>query len=326
MRLPRFSYFEPKSLSEASTLLSNHDDAVLKAGGTDLLPRLKLKLVGPRCVINLRSLRELDYVRRDDQGNLSIGAVTPLSKIETSPLIREHFGALADAVAQIGSREIRNMGTLGGNACLDTRCQYYNQSPLFRKGAEPCLKIGGTRCYISKRENQCHALFCADTVPLLIASQAKLTIVSPGRERSVSLQDFYTGNGKDPFNLSRNELVLEVKIPPQVKEGRSFYLKYRFRDAIDFPVVSIAVWGVNRGNSGLEEVRIVAGGVASRPVRCSGAEEVLRQAERSDELSERAGELAVSETRIVSGSFCSVSHKKIIVKELVARAVRLLLS
>ncbi len=140
MRLPGFNYFEPKSLSETLTLLSNHPDGVVKAGGTDLLPRLKWRLLEPTCLINLKGLSDLDFIRRDNQGNLSIGAITPPSKIETSPVVRKYFGALAETLSHIGSPEIRHMGTLGGNACLDTRCQYYNQSPLFRKGAAPPRK------------------------------------------------------------------------------------------------------------------------------------------------------------------------------------------
>jgi 4-hydroxybenzoyl-CoA reductase subunit beta len=326
VRLPRFEYVEPKTLPEALAFLSNHEDSLLKAGGTDLLPRLKLKLFTPKHVINLKGLSVLNFIRRDDQGNLLIGALTPLSNIETSSLVREHFGALADAVARIGSREIRNMGTLGGNLCLDTRCQYYNQSPLFRKGAEPCIKVGGTRCFISQRGNQCHALFCADTVPLLMASDASLTIVSPKGERSLPLEDFYTGNGKVPFILSQDEIVAEVKLPQQIEGVRVFYLKHRFRDAIDFPVAGIAVRAVQKGNSKFEDIRIVAGGVTSRPVRCLGAEEELRQGERSSEFPERAGELAAREVPIVSGSFCSIPQRRIIVKELVAQAVRLLLN
>ena len=323
MRLPRFDYFEPKSLSETLTLLSTHADGVVKAGGTDLLPRLKWKLVEPTCLINLKGLSDLDFIRRDNQGNLSIGAVTPLSKIETSPLVRRYFGALAEALSHIGSPEIRHMGTLGGNACLDTRCQYYNQSPLFRKGAEPCLKVGGAICYVSRKGNQCHALFCADTVPLLIASDAKLIIASSRGERSVSLQDFYTGNGKTPFHLSQNELVVEVQIPKRVEGTRAFYLKFRFRDAIDFPLVGVALSGVKGQDNGFKEIRVVAGGATPAPVRCLKAEEILRNEKITDPVLEEAGELAAKEVPIVSSSLCPASYRKTLVRQLVIRGGRM---
>ena len=323
MRLPSFFYLEPNSLPEALTLLSGHEKVVVKAGGTDLLPRMKSKLLHPQSLINLKQLKDLDFIRLDHEGNLMIGALTPLSKIESSPVIRGHFEPLAGAVAQIGSPELRNMGTLGGNVCLETRCQFYNQSPLFRKGAEPCLKTGGSMCYISKKGNQCHALFCADTAPLLIASGAKLRVVSSGGERLISLEDFYTGDGKNPFKLLQNELVVEVQIPKRVEGTRAFYLKFRFRDAIDFPLVGVAVFGVKGEEIGFKEIRVVAGGATSAPVRCLKAEEILRNEKIADHVLEKAGEVAAKEIQIVSSIICPASFRKTLVKQLVTRGGRM---
>lgn len=178
-------------------------------------------------------------------------------------------------------------------------------------------------CYISKKGNQCHALFCADTVPLLIASGAKLRVVSSGGERLISLEDFYTGDGKNPFNLLQNELVVEVQIPKRVEGTRAFYLKFRFRDGIDFPLVGVAVFGVEGEETGFKEIRVVAGGVTSAPVRCFKAEEVLRNEKITDHVLDKAGEVAAKEIQIVSSSICSASYRKTLVQQLVTRGCRM---
>jgi len=326
MRLPEFTYFEPRSVAEALTLLSNHKDAVVKAGGTDLIPRLKRKLAEPKFLINLKGLSDLDFIRGNDQGDLHIGALTPLRNIESSPLLRAQFGALADAVAKIASIEIRNIATLGGNLCLDTRCQFYNQSPLFRKGTEPCIKAGGSKCHISRKGNRCHGLFCADAVPLLIAADANLRIISDSGERRISVQDFYTGDGKAPFALLRNQIVAEIQIPEPVREARAVYLKYRFREGVDFPVVGLAVSRLSgRGQDESGGMRIVVGGATSRPFRCLKAEAALGTGKIDDEVLEKAGETAAEEMQITSHSGCSVSYRRTLVKQLMIRGIQMVL-
>jgi len=320
MRLPRFTYFEPRSLEEALALLSSQEDFVVKAGGTDLIPRLKWKLAKPEAVINIKGLSDLNFIREGDDGGLHIGALTPLREIEISSIVKAHFGALTDAVAQIASMEIRNIGTLGGNI-------FYNQSPLFRKATDPCLKAGGSKCYIAGKGNQCYGLFCADTVPLLMAADAKLRIVSSNNDRLIDIQDFYTGDGKSPFTLKKDELLTEIHIPRDAKKASAVYLKYRFREAMDFPIAGIAVLGGNgKKNRKPGQIRIVVGGTTSRPSRCFKAESILATGEIDDKALQKACKTAADETKIVSSSGCSVSHKKTIVEELVIRGVRKVLS
>jgi 4-hydroxybenzoyl-CoA reductase subunit beta len=326
MRLPRFTYLQPKSLAEALTFLSNHEDALVKAGGADLIPRLKWKLATPKALINLNGLSDLNFIRRNNRGDLHIGALTPLRDIESSPVVRQHFAALVDAVTHIASIEIRNIGTLGGNICLDTRCQFYNQPPLFRAAMDSCFKTGGSKCYISRKENRCHALFCADTVPLLIGVHAELKIISPNGERLIGIQGFYTGNGKSPFALLRNELVAEIRIPELAQEARAVYLKYRLREAVDFPIAGIAVLGSKKRRQGQSrEMRIVVGGATSRPSRCFKAEAVLGTDRMSGKVLEEAGETAAEEIQIVSRSGCSLAHRRTIVKQLLIRGVQMVL-
>ena len=206
---------------------------------------------------------------------------------------------------------------------MDTRCQFYNQSSLFRKAAESCFKTGGSKCYVSKEGNKCHALFCADTVPLLIAAGVTLKIISSNGERSILIQDFYTGDGKAPFALMKNELVAGIQIPKVVEEARAVYLKYRFREAVDFPVVGLAVLEINgKVKDEPGEIRIVVGGATSRPSRCFKAEAMLRTGKIDTLLLQEAAETAAEEIRVVSSSGCSVSHRRTIVKQLVIRGVQ----
>jgi 4-hydroxybenzoyl-CoA reductase subunit beta len=323
MRLPKFSYLEPASLEEALTLLSEHPQTVKKAGGTDLLPRLKWRLIKPKYLMNLRVLPDLDFIRINDEGDLSIGALTPLHKIECSPIVRQHFPALAEGISQIASVEIRTIGTLGGNICLDTRCHFYNQSPLFRKGTPPCFKTGGSVCYVSRKGGRCHALFCADTVPLLVATGARLGILSSNGHKWVGIGEFYTGDGQSPFALSGDQVVAEVRIPKGVRERHGTYLKYRFRGGMDFPVVGAAVFGIHgKRNDPSKETRIVVGGATSGPVRLTEAEAVLKKGEVTNRILEKAGQAAAKEISIVSTSGCSVSYRKTLVKQLVIRALQ----
>jgi carbon-monoxide dehydrogenase medium subunit len=158
---------------------------------------------------------------------------------------------------------------------------------------------------------------------LLIASDAKLIIASSRGERSVSLQDFYTGNGKTPFHLSQNELVVEVQIPKRVEGTRAFYLKHRFRDAVDFPIVGVALSGVRGQEIGFKEIKVVAGGATPAPIRCLKAEEIIRNEKITDPVLEEAGEVAAKEVPIVSSSLCPASYRKTLVRQLVIRGARM---
>ncbi|MCL5960724.1 MAG: FAD binding domain-containing protein, partial [Chloroflexi bacterium] len=176
MRLAGFDYHEPKTLGEALTILAQAGPkASVKAGGTDLLVRMKQRTAKPELLVNLAEIGELNYIDADGAG-LRLGAMTSLRSLETSPVILQRFPTLAEAIGKIASLEIRNVATIGGNVGLDARCWYFNQSHFWRQTHPPCFKTGGQVCHIAKRSKKCNALFSADSVPVLIALGTKIRL------------------------------------------------------------------------------------------------------------------------------------------------------
>jgi len=180
LRLPKFQYLKPSTVDEACSLLKKHTGkAKLIAGGTDLLPSMKQRLFTPEQVVDLRQVEGLRGIRNGGGKELSIGSLTTLSAVEESGVIQEKYSALAEAAGLVAAPQIRNMGTLGGNIALDTRCWYFNQSHFWRKPLEVCLQRGGEVCHAVKKSKQCHAYFAADTVPALVALNARIMSSAP---------------------------------------------------------------------------------------------------------------------------------------------------
>jgi 4-hydroxybenzoyl-CoA reductase beta subunit len=238
MTLPKFEYFEPRAVEELFPLLSAYKgEAKIISGGTDLLVRMNQRIVTPSCLVNLKSIPNLDYINHDQTGGLRIGALTTLHAVETSSTVREHFPILAQASSRVASPQIRNTATIAGNICLDTRCWYYNQSYHWRQSLSPCYKLGGDQCYVVKKGDHCYSLFSADTVPAFIGLGARVKIMGSAGEKVIALEDFYTGVGETVNVLQPDEVVMEVQVPNPPSHTGGVYLKYSTRDVIDFPIL-----------------------------------------------------------------------------------------
>jgi 4-hydroxybenzoyl-CoA reductase subunit beta len=245
MRLPRFEFLEPKTLKEATrALASDRKGAVLLAGGTDLLVNMKNRLIQPTRVINLKSIPTLVYISPAKDG-LRIGALTPLHDLALSPIIRETYPVLCHAASEVAAYGLQVMGTLGGNLCQQNRCRYYNQSAAWRSARPLCYKAGGNRCYVVQKSRECHSTYCGDMAPVLIALDAQIKTVGPEGERSFPLKKLYTHNGKKPLSFKKGEILREVFVPPP--SGKSLYLKWRRRESLEFPIVSVAV-SIDKGD------------------------------------------------------------------------------
>lgn len=321
MRLPHFEYHLPKSLKEAISLLSQHKgEAQLLAGGTDLLVRMKQRVATPRYVVDLKAVPGLDYIK--DRKGLRMGTLTPLHAIENSAIVKEKFPALALAASKVASPQIRNRGTLGGNISLDTRCWYYNQSQFWRSSHEPCFKTGGKVCHVVKGGKRCYALFTADTVPVLIALGAKVNILGAGGERSMPLEEFYTGAGDKPTVLKPGEVVSGVEVPNPASATGTFFRKLTLREAVDFAIVSAAASVTLRPRSKTcLDSKIVVGAVSSAPVRAVKAEAELKGKEINRELMDKAGEIALKEVGPVVYIGYPVDYKRKMVKVMVRQAL-----
>jgi 4-hydroxybenzoyl-CoA reductase subunit beta len=273
MRLPKFRYFAPTSVKEALRIKSGEGaDSAFVAGGTDLYPNMKRRQQTPRSVIGLSRIPALRRLRWG-AGGLSIGAGVPLSEIETHRRARRAYPGLVHAVEEISTPPLRNMGTLGGNVLLDTRCNYYDQNYEWRKAIDFCMKKDGTVCWVAPGSPKCLAVQSADSVPILIALRARAVLASPEGEREIALEELYANDGIHYLTRRPEELLTEIRVP--APDGWSAgYRKLRRRGSFDFPVLSVGA-AVRREGDAVAEARIVLGAVASAPVRATAAEGLL---------------------------------------------------
>lgn len=240
--LLNYQYHRPSNLEEVlGQLLELGQRGTVKAGGTDVFLRIKQGITQTGNLVDIGAVEDLNYITFDDERGLSIGAVTTLRTIEKSPGVIKHFSVLADAASKVGSVQIRNIGTIGGNLCQDNMCWFYNQSGLWKNTESSCFKAGGRNCHLmNDREDVCYATYRGDLAPLLIALGAEVKIQSAAKERVIPLEQLYTGNGKHPLTLNSEELLREICIPPIKGNSGSCYLKLAHRKAVDYPLVGVA--------------------------------------------------------------------------------------
>ena len=275
MRLPVFRLHHPESLSDALALLeSSGSKTRLVAGGTDLLPNMKRRHQSAEVVVSLRRVAELSGITGGAGGEVRIGAMTTLADVASNSHIRSAYPALARAAESISSPAIRNMATLGGNLCLDTRCTYYNQTEEWRTAIDFCLKEGGSTCWVAPQSPRCWAVSSSDAAPVLCALGARVRLLSPTGEREISVSELYQDDGMDYLAKTPDEVVVEVVLPASDGVEMSFW-KLRRRGSIDFAVLTTAA-AVRRGDDGvISEAAVWLGAVASAPVRSEAAEAVL---------------------------------------------------
>jgi 4-hydroxybenzoyl-CoA reductase subunit beta len=276
MHLPPFKYAAPKTVAKA--ISAQKTSGKFLAGGTDLFVSLKDEIAAPDILVDLNGIARLKGVRRDQKTKETrLGALTTLAQLKDNALIQKHFPILGQTVSLVSTFQLRNMGTLGGNLCLDTRCTYYNQPSFLKKRWEPCLKIGGKICHVVKGKKTCHAVYSGDMAGLLIALGAKVRLTGPRGIREVNLKRFFTGSGIKPNILKYNEILTEVCLPPLPEYSGLSYRKLRLRDTIDFPLLGVALFIQLEGKNGkCRNVRLVLGAVGPAPVVVEEAPILMR--------------------------------------------------
>lgn len=266
MRLPAARYLAPRTLDQAIRMLHDAGDgAALVAGGTDLLPNMKRLQVAPPVLVGLRRVPELQTVRRTPEGALVLGAGMTLTHLAANPVVREFFPGLVDAINSISTPLLRNMGTLGGNLCLDTRCHFINQTAFWRKAIGSCLKDVGDVCRVAPGSSRCWAISSADLPPLMIAVGATIRLASARGERAIPLSELYRDDGIRYLDKDADEILTEVTVPP-LDGARAAYLKLRRRDTFDFPVLGVGAALRLAGDGTCTGARVVLGAVTSRPL------------------------------------------------------------
>lgn len=297
-------------------------DARILGGGTDLVVALKAEIDSPRMLVSLKNIRELKSMHFDSQKGLAIGAAVTLSQIEESCLVRDKFPILAKAAGSVGSYEIRNRATIGGNIALDSRCWYYDQSTYWRTSYSDCRKLGGDSCYIVKGGTACYALFTADTVPALVALDARVGIAGTERQETMAISDLYTGTGERANVLRSDQIITDITLPCS-PERCTYYRKFQQRPTIDFALLTLAVSGVKGSSRRLEDIRIVLGGVGSGPLRAREAEKLWQAMVQEGSVdSEQVATVASKEIRVFNTFNGSADYKKKVIQVLVEEAVR----
>ncbi|MEI6824611.1 MAG: FAD binding domain-containing protein [Desulfuromonadales bacterium] len=311
MPLPKFTLGKPQTLTEALQLLTDSPDALPLSGGTDLLVSMKQGLYTPGRLIDLKNLKELIHLEISDEGAV-LGAGLKLATIRDNALIREYYPALSEAAGMVASPNIQNMGTLGGNVCLDTRCWYFNQSEFWRNSTGYCLKKDGDICRAAPSGTRCFAVFSSDTVPALITLGARAELAhwdgTTVRRQKIPLEQLYREDGINRMAVKHGELLVGIHLPAS-NRLLSGFMKYRTRGAIDYPLASVAV-ALRMVAGTMRDVRIVLGALASAPVIAFEAMELLEGAQPSPELIARAVERVGKRTCPVKNQAGSPAHRK----------------
>jgi 4-hydroxybenzoyl-CoA reductase subunit beta len=293
LRLPKIDHISPSTVEESCSLLSQYKgEARVLAGGTDLLVACKLQNIRPVLLVSLKRIQDLKGIAFQEGAGVKIGAMTNLSDVRYNPYIMKYCPALSQAAAAIATPQLREMGTIGGNLCLDTRCIYYNQSENWRKSRAVCFKMGGDICHVIPKGKKCYATFSGDIAPALIALNAKAKLISGSGERVIPVEDIYSGDGKKPLSLRTDEVLTEIMIPPPIEKQSSVYLKYRLRKAICFPLVGVGV-SVRSGAKGIIiDSKVVLTGVGPNPITIPNTEPFFEGKPLTQELVDQIEEKA----------------------------------
>jgi len=331
LSLPQFKLLRPRTLEEAVSLLAKHSNHVTEdsdgshnvrivAGGTDLIPSMRQKLFEPQYVLDIRHIAELNGIRDQQGSGVEIGALTSLTTIERSNVLRRHYPVLTEAAATVASPLLRNMGTVGGNICLDTRCLWYNQSLTWRKGCGFCIKKDGDLCHVAPGGTKCWAAFSGDTPPALLCLNAEIEIAGASGLRRVSLRDFYTGDGVAYRTLQPNELVTRVFLPESAADYRGVYRKLRIRGSIDYPLAGVAIV-MKRSNGHVVDARLAITAVNPAPLLVKGASELLIGQIVDEALAEAVGNLAAKTAKPLTTSALTPEYRREMIRVLTKRAV-----
>jgi 4-hydroxybenzoyl-CoA reductase subunit beta len=323
MSLPTFQLLRPRKLEETIELLAKHPgDTRIVAGGTDLLPSMKQKLFTPAYVLDLRGVIELQGITQTADGGVTIGALTLLSAIEHSQVIRREYPVLYEAARTVASPVIRNMATLGGNICLDTRCLWYNQSLLWRKSCGFCLKKDGDLCHVAPGGKFCWATFSGDTPPALLCLDAELEVAGPSGARRVALRDFYVNDGIVRLHLASDEIVTRVFLPGSAAGWRGSYQKLRVRGSIDYPLAGVAVaLRVAPKSRRIEDARVAITAVNPAPHLVKDADAQLIGTVADESIAERIGEMAARTAKPLTTSALTPEYRREMVRVFAKRAV-----
>ncbi len=339
MRLPRFDYRIPRTIAEAVKIVGDTGpEAQFVAGGTDLYPNMKRRQQTPRTVISVMRLPELNQITGEGKSGIRIGASMTLTDIVENPIIQRDYPVIASAARTISTPILRNMGTIGGNLLLDTRCNYYDQNYEWRKGINFCLKKDGDICWVAPGSSKCWAVQSSDLVPVMVAIGAKFRLVSTLGERLIDATGFYNDDGIDYLKKRPDELLVDIHLPP-TNGWRASYQKLRRRGAFDFPVLGVAAYvkyetagigilpggrvsAVDSSGQRITDAKIVLGGIAPSPIEVGEAAKELIGHQLDGDHIQAAAEAAYIKARPLDNTDFVYQWRKQMARQYTIRALQ----
>ena len=327
MRLPKFEYRTPQTIAEAVKIMADAGPVgQFVAGGTDLYPNMKRRQQTPKTVISVMRLQELNQVTGDGKYGLNIGASVTLTDICDHPVINRDYPVVAHAARTISTPILRNMGTIGGNLLLDTRCNYYDQNYEWRKGINFCLKKDGDVCWVAPGSSKCWAVQSSDLVPVMVAIGAKLRFASTLGERVIDAAGLYNDDGIDYLHKRPDELLVDIQLP-HTNGWRASYQKLRRRGAFDFPVLGVAAWvqmdeSQRNGARVVTNARLVLGGIAPSPIEIKEAAKALIGKSLNEDAIQAAAEAAYVKARPLDNTDFVYQWRKQMARQYTLRALR----
>src|SRR5687767_7144239 len=337
MRLPKFEYHTPQTIAEAVRIMGDAGPVgQFVAGGTDLYPNMKRRQQMPKTVISVMRLAQLNQITGDGAQGLRIGASVTLTDICEHPIINRDYPVVAKAARTISTPILRNMGTIGGNLLLDTRCNYYDQNYEWRRGINFCLKKDGDVCWVAPGSSKCWAVQSSDLVPVMVAIGAKFRLVSTAGERLIGAAEFYKDDGIDYMNKRPDELLVDIHLPP-TNGWRASYQKLRRRGAFDFPVLGVAAYvrfdgalpdsrATAPNGVTIADAKIVLGGIAPSPVQVNESAQALIGNPLGDDQIAAAAEAAYVKARPLDNTDFVYQWRKQMARQYTIRALQSLKS
>ena len=324
LRLPPFEYLAPRTINEAVEMMTDNGwGAMLVAGGTDVYPGMKRRIFEPKKLVGLRNIEELKKFEAgpSPDGDVTIGAGLTLTEVSHHPEVINRYPALATAAELVSTPQLRNMGTIGGNLCVDTRCTYYNQTEPWREALTYCMKKDGKICWVAPGSPRCWAVNSSDTAPVMIALGATARLIGPMGERTIPVQALYNNDGIEYLSKAPNEILVDINIPDATGMKMTYH-KLRRRGSFDFPIVGVAA-AIRQAEDGTcTEANIVLGAVASYPIKATDAEAMLIGQKLTLDLIEAAAKVAFKPAKPLDNTDMGHPYRKQMARVYVKRALR----
>ncbi|MGZ3624184.1 MAG: FAD binding domain-containing protein [Ktedonobacteraceae bacterium] len=321
LRLPPFRYLAPNTIEQATNMLAREgEQAMLVAGGTDLYPNMKRRQFTPQVLIGLRGISALQHINGSPEQGMRVGAGVTLTTLTNHPVFLEHYAALASAAGSVSTPQLRNMGTIGGNVLLDTRCNYYNQTEFWRHSVDYCMKKDGEVCLVAPGSPRCWAISSADTAPVLVSLNAQVRLVGARGERVMPVRELFRDDGMKPYTRAVDEILSEIILPP-VDGWRSVYIKLRRRGSFDFPILGVAAALRFADDGTVADARLTLGAVASHPVEATDAVKLLLGQHLTPELISEVAALASKRSKPLDNADLTINYRKQVTPVYIRRAL-----